>query len=200
LPWLARRSSNKTAETHVTQALSIDYENVEAWALWGHVKYLQLDFEAAKGICRLHIRTKMFILPFSGRYQRTLMFAEKPSDLHTLYIRLGAILLSESNVSIDTVRELFIQSSCFFLSIRRPKKFSYAPAVINQHVLPTWDWAWLAIEYDQAFLVSSINVDLIQMNQYDDAEEALTEANFLNNQNAGMSHLLSTGLVADAHA
>lgn len=38
-----------SAETHITQALSIDYENVEAWALWGHVKYLQLDFEAAKG-------------------------------------------------------------------------------------------------------------------------------------------------------
>ncbi len=37
------------AETHITQALSIDYENVEAWALWGHIKYLQLDFEAAKG-------------------------------------------------------------------------------------------------------------------------------------------------------
>jgi Flp pilus assembly protein TadD len=39
-----------SAETHITQALSIDYENVEAWALWGHIKYLQLDFEAAKGL------------------------------------------------------------------------------------------------------------------------------------------------------
>ena len=37
------------------------------------------------------------------------------------------------------------------------------------------------------------------MNQYDDAEEALTEANFLNNQNAGINHRFSTGLVADAH-
>jgi Tfp pilus assembly protein PilF len=49
------------AETHVTQALSIDYENVEAWALWGHVKYLQLDFEAAKGIYRRNVHTKTII-------------------------------------------------------------------------------------------------------------------------------------------
>lgn len=41
-----------TAETHITQALSTDYENVEAWALWGHIKYLQLDFDAAKGLTR----------------------------------------------------------------------------------------------------------------------------------------------------
>ena len=39
-----------SAETHITQALSSDYENVEAWALWGHIKYLQLDFDAAKGL------------------------------------------------------------------------------------------------------------------------------------------------------
>lgn len=36
------------------------------------------------------------------------------------------------------------------------------------------------------------------MNQYDDAEEALTEANFLNNQNAGTNHRLSRRLVSDA--
>jgi len=29
------------------------------------------------------------------------------------------------------------------------------------------------------------NFDIFQLNLYDDAEEALTEANFLNNQNAG---------------
>ena len=75
------------AETHITQALSTDYENVEAWALWGHVKYLQLDFEAAK-----------------GRYQRTLVFNEKPSDLHTLFIRLGAILLLEASVGSNGAR------------------------------------------------------------------------------------------------
>jgi hypothetical protein len=33
----------------------------------------------------------------SGRYQRTLMFSEKPPDLHTVYIRLGSILLSEGS-------------------------------------------------------------------------------------------------------
>lgn len=41
------------AELHITQALSIDYENVEAWALWGHVKYLQADYDAAKGLQKL---------------------------------------------------------------------------------------------------------------------------------------------------
>lgn len=39
-----------SAESHITQALSIDYENVEAWALWGHIKYSQIDFQAAKGL------------------------------------------------------------------------------------------------------------------------------------------------------
>ena len=92
------------AETHITQALSIDYENVEAWALWGHVKYLQLDLEAAK-----------------GRYQRTLMFSEKPSDIHTLYIRLGAILLSEENVRTAFPRR---RSSSFSFSFPKRRKSS----------------------------------------------------------------------------
>lgn len=87
-----------SAETHITQALSIDYENVEAWALWGHIKYLQLDFDAAKGLiidctsCIIQCSPSC-----SGRYQRTLVFSEKPPDLHTVYIRLGGILLLEDN-------------------------------------------------------------------------------------------------------
>jgi len=121
-----------SAETHITQALSIDYENVEAWALWGHVKYLQLDFEAAK-----------------GRYQRTLMFAEKPTDLHTLYIRLGEILLLEENY--PDAKEIFLK------------------ACRNQPTCTTY---------------LGLGIACFRMNQFEDAEEALTEANFLNNQNA----------------
>ncbi|CAF0845464.1 unnamed protein product [Rotaria sordida] len=124
-----------SAETHITQALSIDYENVEAWALWGHVKYLQLDFEAAK-----------------GRYQRTLVFAEKPPDLHTVYIRLGAILLSEGNESsYSEAKEIFLRACRY-----QPTCTTYL----------------------------GLGVACYRLNQYDDAEEALTEANFLNNQNA----------------
>ncbi|CAF2607832.1 unnamed protein product [Rotaria sp. Silwood2] len=124
-----------SAETHITQALSIDYENVEAWALWGHVKYLQLDFEAAK-----------------GRYQRTLVFSEKPPDLHTVYIRLGAILLSEGNESsYSEAKEIFLRACRY-----QPTCTTYL----------------------------GLGIACYRMNQYDDAEEALTEANFLNNQNA----------------
>jgi len=46
----------------------------------------------------------------------------------------------------------------------------------------------LVIEYDRRLVfVENIFDELffLKMNQYDDAEEALTEANFLNNQNAG---------------
>ncbi|CAF4294627.1 unnamed protein product [Rotaria socialis] len=123
------------AESHITQALSIDYENVEAWALWGHVKYLQLDFEAAK-----------------GRYQRTLVFSEKPPDLHTVYIRLGAILLSEvKESSYSEAKEIFLRACRY-----QPTCTTYL----------------------------GLGVACYRMNQYDDAEEALTEANFLNNQSA----------------
>ncbi|CAF0951914.1 unnamed protein product [Adineta steineri] len=123
------------AETHITQALSIEYDNVEAWALWGHVKYLQLDFEAAK-----------------GRYQRTLVFGDKPPDLHTVYIRLGAILLSEgTESSYGEAKEVFL-NACRF----QPTCTTYL----------------------------GLGIACYRMNQYDDAEEALTEANFLNNQNA----------------
>ncbi|CAF4058453.1 unnamed protein product, partial [Rotaria magnacalcarata] len=123
------------AESHITQALSIDYENVEAWALWGHVKYLQLDFEAAK-----------------GRYQRTLVFSEKPPDLHTVYIRLGAILLSEiKESSYSEAKEIFLRACRY-----QPTCTTYL----------------------------GLGVACYRMNQFDDAEEALTEANFLNNQSA----------------
>ncbi|UJR26687.1 hypothetical protein I4U23_008003 [Adineta vaga] len=123
------------AETHITQALSIEYENVEAWALWGHIKYLQLDFEAAK-----------------GRYQRTLVFSEKPPDLHTVYIRLGAILLSKgTEASYMEAKEVFLNASRF-----QPTCTTYL----------------------------GLGIACYRLNQYDDAEEALTEANFLNNQNA----------------
>ncbi|CAF0731760.1 unnamed protein product [Adineta ricciae] len=123
------------AETHITQALSLEYENVEAWALWGHIKYLQLDFEAAK-----------------GRYQRTLVFAEKPPDLHTVYIRLGAILLSKgAEASYTEAKEVFL-NACRF----QPTCTTYL----------------------------GLGIACYRLNQFDDAEEALTEANFLNNQNA----------------
>jgi len=59
------------------------------------VKYLQLDFEAAKGWKSIFCsKIRIFSL---GRYQRTLVFNEKAPDIHTVYIRLGAILLSEGS-------------------------------------------------------------------------------------------------------
>ncbi|CAF0848612.1 unnamed protein product [Didymodactylos carnosus] len=120
------------AETHITQALSLDYENSEAWNLWGHIKYLQLDFPGAK-----------------GRYQRTLAFSEKPSDIHILYVRLGSILLAEE--SYAEAKDIFLR------------------ACRHQPTCTTW---------------LGVGVACYRMNQYDDAEEALTEANFLNNRNA----------------
>jgi hypothetical protein len=42
----------------------------------------------------------------------------------------------------------------------------------------------LVIEYELICFSKKL-IDVFKMNQYDDAEEALTEANFLNNQNAG---------------
>ena len=123
------------AETHITQALSIDYENVEAWALWGHVKYLQLDFEAAKGICRRILPAKMILWPFLGRYQRTLMFTEKPSDLHTLYIRLGAILLSESNVRRHSSGAVHRESGCFLACRGKRNLSARLPLSTNMYYL-----------------------------------------------------------------
>lgn len=71
------------AEKHCCEALSFDYENPEAWALWSHIRYLQGDFKGAR-----------------ERYERLLQFQQIPKEyLHGVYIRLASIYLQEENVS-----------------------------------------------------------------------------------------------------
>jgi hypothetical protein len=77
------RNNLEDAERHVTDALSFDYQNVEAWVLWSHIRYLCADFKGAK-----------------ERYERVLLFQDLPKDqTHAIYIRLASIYLKEENVS-----------------------------------------------------------------------------------------------------
>lgn len=60
---------------------SLFLQNPNAWAIMGHVKYLQEDMEIAKDC-----------------YERTLAFTADASETHSIYLRLASIYLQEARV------------------------------------------------------------------------------------------------------
>lgn len=75
------KNNLEDAERHCADALTFDYQCVEAWILWSHIRYLSGDFKGAK-----------------ERYERVLQFPELPKDqTHAIYIRLASIYLKEEN-------------------------------------------------------------------------------------------------------
>lgn len=72
------------AETSVSEALQMEHQNADAWAILGHLKYLVGDAAAAKDC-----------------YERTLSFVHEPSEPHPIFLRLASIYLQEGKVRLQ---------------------------------------------------------------------------------------------------
>ena len=76
----------KTKTTTITTTIIIifySFQNPDAWAILGHVKYLVGDTETAKQC-----------------YERTLAFIADASEMHSIYLRLASIYLQEGRVGV----------------------------------------------------------------------------------------------------
>lgn len=58
------------------------FQNPDAWALMGHVKYMTNDVEASRDC-----------------YERTISFTSDAAEMHSIYLRLASIYLQEEKVS-----------------------------------------------------------------------------------------------------
>ena len=65
------------------------FQNPDAWAIMGHVRYLQGDTEIAKDC-----------------YERTLSFVADASEIHSIYLRLASMYLQEERVSVPENRQI----------------------------------------------------------------------------------------------
>ena len=63
--------------------LNLFFQNPDAWALMGHVKYLLGDTAEARDC-----------------YERTISFIGDASEMHSIYLRLASIYLQEGRVCI----------------------------------------------------------------------------------------------------
>lgn len=67
----------------ITQSCVIPFfQNPDAWALMGHVKYMTNDVEASRDC-----------------YERTISFTTDAAEMHSIYLRLASIYLQEEKVS-----------------------------------------------------------------------------------------------------
>lgn len=93
------------AETSVSEALQMEHQNADAWAILGHLKYLVGDAPAAKDC-----------------YERTLSFVQEPGEPHPIFLRLASIYLQEGQVrkkSRIIARHVVKPLESFFLSVPR---------------------------------------------------------------------------------
>lgn len=60
------------------------FQNPDAWALMGHVKYMTNDVEASRDC-----------------YERTISFTSDAAEMHSIYLRLASIYLQEEKVSFN---------------------------------------------------------------------------------------------------
>ena len=117
------------ADGHISEALKVNYRKPDAWALYGHVKYMLSDDDAAR-----------------QAYERSLVFETDPGDLQEIYIRLGMVYLRQS--------EFLKAKDTFLLACKRQ------PSAVT----------WLGV-----------GIGCYRLEEYEDAENALCEANLLNN-------------------
>ncbi|KAK3092740.1 hypothetical protein FSP39_006770 [Pinctada imbricata] len=117
------------AAKSLDEALQFDYQNPDAWALMGHVKYMTSDTENARDC-----------------YERTISFTGDASEMHSIYLRLASIYLQESKFQ-DAKRT-------FLLACKR------SPSCVS----------WLGV-----------GIACYRIEELSEAEDALSEANILNN-------------------
>ncbi|TRY97278.1 hypothetical protein DNTS_020573, partial [Danionella cerebrum] len=125
------RGDLESTEDSLNQALIYDFQNPDIWALWGHLHHTRGDFSQAQKC-----------------YERSLDSVLDASDLHHIYLRLGAIYLQGGEY--QKARSVFLRAC------------KRSPSCL----------AWL-----------QLGISCYRLMELTEAEEALTEANALNNRN-----------------
>ncbi|XP_061173813.1 cilia- and flagella-associated protein 70-like isoform X1 [Saccostrea echinata] len=124
-----QKKEYKEAENSLDEALQFDYQNPDAWALMGHVKYMTNDVEASRDC-----------------YERTLSFTTDAAEMHSIYLRLASIYLQEEKFSNA--------KNTFLMACKR------SPSCVS----------WLGV-----------GIACYRLGELAEAEDALSEANILNN-------------------
>ncbi|XP_052097650.1 cilia- and flagella-associated protein 70-like isoform X3 [Mytilus californianus] len=124
-----QKKETTDAEESLNEALQFDYQNPDAWALMGHVKYMIGDTENAKDC-----------------YERTISFLHDASEMHSIYLRLASIYLQDQR--FQDAKNVFLMAC---------KKSASCVS-------------WLGV-----------GIACYRLNELGEAEDALSEANILNN-------------------
>uniref|UniRef100_A0AAR2L6Z2 Cilia and flagella associated protein 70 n=1 Tax=Pygocentrus nattereri TaxID=42514 RepID=A0AAR2L6Z2_PYGNA len=120
-----------SAKASLQESLNDSFQNPDAWALYGHLKYLTKDYNQAQKC-----------------YERTLDFVTDASDTHTVYLRLGSIYLQSREYE--------------------KAKTTYLRACRSTPSCLTW---------------LGLGIACYRLGELTEAEDALSEANTLNNRN-----------------
>ncbi|XP_052698028.1 cilia- and flagella-associated protein 70-like isoform X9 [Crassostrea angulata] len=124
-----QKKEYKEAENSLDEALQFDYQNPDAWALMGHVKYMTNDVEASRDC-----------------YERTISFTSDAAEMHSIYLRLASIYLQEEKFSNA--------KNTFLMACKR------SPSCVS----------WLGV-----------GIACYRLGELAESEDALSEANILNN-------------------
>ncbi|XP_043935317.1 cilia- and flagella-associated protein 70 [Protopterus annectens] len=120
------------AEENLEKAVQINHRDPDAWALTGHLQYLNKNYAKAKEC-----------------YERTTHFITDASEMHPVYLRLGSIYLQEEEYE--------------------KAKNTYLMACKNSPSCLSW---------------LGVGIACYRLEELTEAEDALSEANVLNNTNA----------------
>ncbi|XP_050413977.1 cilia- and flagella-associated protein 70 [Patella vulgata] len=129
----------REAEVCLKKALELEQQNPDGWSLMGHLKYLTGDTEAAREC-----------------FERTISFIGEALEMHSIYIRLASIYLSEQK--FQNAKNMFL------MACRK------SPSCVS----------WLGV-----------GIACYRLNELTEAEDALSEANILNNSDAEVWGYLS---------
>ncbi|XP_070181886.1 cilia- and flagella-associated protein 70-like isoform X4 [Littorina saxatilis] len=124
-----QKEEYEEAEQSLNDALQVEHQNPDGWALMGHVKYLNGDNHAAREC-----------------YQRTLSFVTDATETHSIYLRLASIYLQDGEY--QQAKQTFLMAC---------KK---SPSCVS----------WLGV-----------GIACYRLGELGEAEDALMEANILNN-------------------
>ncbi|XP_033886526.3 cilia- and flagella-associated protein 70 isoform X1 [Acipenser ruthenus] len=126
-----QRRDFDSADQNLQEALHVNQENPDVWALIGHLHYMRRDFHEAREC-----------------YRRNLDFVTDASEMHPVYLRLGTIYLQEDQ---------FEKAKLTFL-----RACKNSPSCLS----------WLGL-----------GTACYRLGELTEAEDALAEANILNNRN-----------------
>ncbi|XP_070577266.1 cilia- and flagella-associated protein 70-like isoform X4 [Ptychodera flava] len=127
------------ANDNLQEALVLNHQDPDAWAITGHLRYLEGDIGEAKSC-----------------YERTLSFVADAREMHSIYLRLASIYLQENKFE-DA-------KNTFLLACKK------SPSCVS----------WLGV-----------GIACYRLGELGEAEDALSEANILNNTDSEVWGYLS---------